>query len=611
MRLLPLLLAAASLPAQIQLPEGLRQTLPIEPEGSYFGDAVRFADCPEDKDNPLGLCGNTLFGGYAMYLSQLRGDVTVTFYPPVRGRARFDIEFPSPLSGADVVMTAPQFYRFPVRGTAISTSNTVTTGEVDLRTGEISNLVLNLGIRNSFLEAVGRLNPNLRAGTITFPYVNGTAIGKFENRPDGLLDLTLFASTFVPTGNLLGGEKVRMPLPGAPAGGDPVGFEAPGSSLRPRLRLTTRASQDPPCAPACPELPLNTTVEFAAMGYHTSLGDAFHLDIPDLGGDAVGRSHLSGRFEMQFGSRYGDVVPVSIWALPPGALLAEPPPSPLPGFGISLLGHDERLVFPNFTYEPKEVALSSDPFDTSIGIVDLRTGRFLGDLVYRGFPAQDLLFTILALNGGRVPPDSFRWRGPARFERAPNGGTYFRMNADVFLDFSTFIFPEPDYNPARGWRAGPEGELNPFLNFEAYRPGGTPASVRSGQYTGLRSSFGDTVSLGFSIPCAGDGPASFEYTNGASAARGGTFRMETLGYVNCFNSRQSTLPAGSYDTISFTGFGTWSKDDEVHLATVQVSEAEGQFYWSVQVDGGLLSNANNKPPQEGQFVGNSVGPPPP
>lgn len=611
MRTVALLFVAASLSAQIRLPAELRQTLSIEPEGSYFGDGVRFADCPQDQDNPLGLCGNTLFGGYAMYLSQLQGDVTVRFDPPARDRARFEIEFPAPLRGRDVIMTAPQFYRFPVRNTVVSTSVRLTTGEVDLRSGEISNLVLNLDINNSFLEAVARLNPNLRAGTIAFPYVNGTAIGKFENRPDGLLDLTIFASTFVPTGNLLGGEKVRMPLPGVSANGDPLGFEAPGSSLRPRLRLSTKRPTDPPCEAACPEIPHNTTVEFSAMGYHTSLGDAFRLDISELGGDAVGRSHLAGRFEIQFGDRYGDVAPVSVWALPPGALLAEPPPSPLPGFGISLLGHNERLIFPNFTYEPKDVALSSDPFDTAIGILDLRTGRFLGDFVYRGFPAQDLLFTILALNGGRVPPDSFRWRGPARFERAPHGGTYFRMNADVFLNFGTFIFPEPDYNPARGWRAGPEGELNPFLNFEAYRAGDAPTGVRSGQYSGLRSSFGDTVALHFSIPCSGEGPASFEYTNAANAARGGTFRLETLAYVSCFNSRQSTLPPGACDTVSFTGFGTWSKDDEVHLATVQVSEAEGQFYWSVQIDGGLLSNANNKPPEEGQFVGNSVGPPPP
>ncbi|MEZ5400222.1 MAG: hypothetical protein R2729_11180 [Bryobacteraceae bacterium] len=605
------LVLTATVAAQIKLPPGLTQTLPVAPAGSYFGDAVRFADCPLDKDNPLGVCGNTLFGGYGMYLSQLTGDVRVRFFEPVRGVAHFEIEFPSGLRGSEATMAAPLHYRYPVSATTVSSSIAITKGDVDMNTGEIKNLVMNLDIRNSFVEATVALNPNFRAGAIVFPYVEGTAIGKFENREDGLLDLTLFASTFVPMNNQIDGERVRMPYPGRAADGSYLGFEAPGSSLRPRLRLTTKASADVECGSQCPEIPLNTVRELSGMPFRSSLGDAFELDIPELGGGAVGRAHLQGRVEVQFGERYGDVVPVAFWALLPGAMLAEPPPSPLAGFTPNMLGHDERVRFPNFTYQPKNVALASDPFDTSVGILDLRTGRLLSDFVYRGVPAQDLFFTIFELNAGRIPGDTFRWRGPAKFERGQDGGLTFTFSGDVFLDFSTFLFPEPDYNPARVWRAGPQAVLNPFLNLQGHLPGPTPGGQMNGGFTGATSSFGDTISISYSIPCTGEGVSRFEFTNGANATRGGTFRMQNLAFVSCFNSRRSTLAAGSFDSINFTGYGTWSKDDEIHLATVHVSQAEGESYWSVQIDGGLVSNANNKPPQDGQFVGNSVGPPPP
>jgi hypothetical protein len=59
----------------------------------------------------------------------------------------------------------------------------------------------------------------------------------------------------------------------------------------------------------------------------------------------------------------------------------------------------------------------------------------------------------------------------------------------------------------------------------------------------------------------------------------------------------ATQPHGSYDTVTFTGYGSWSKDadDGLHLATVQVSVAPDAPYVSIQIDGGTLSNVNLKP----------------
>jgi len=73
--------------------------------------------------------------------------------------------------------------------------------------------------------------------------------------------------------------------------------------------------------------------------------------------------------------------------------------------------------------------------------------------------------------------------------------------------------------------------------------------------------------------------------------------MTSLANVHCTNSRSSQLSPGDYDTVSFSGFGSWSKDKEngLHLATVQISTSKDFPYVSVMIDGGLTSNANTKP----------------
>ena len=47
------------LPEPLRLPAGLTETLPLDKTGSYFGDAIRVVDCPDDPpDRPFGLCSN-------------------------------------------------------------------------------------------------------------------------------------------------------------------------------------------------------------------------------------------------------------------------------------------------------------------------------------------------------------------------------------------------------------------------------------------------------------------------------------------------------------------------------------------------------------------------
>jgi hypothetical protein len=325
------------------------------------------------------------------------------------------------------------------------------------------------------------------------------------------------------------------------------------------------------------------------------MGDRFtHLNIEELGGPATGWSHLSGKLYVQFGDRYGDLVPVAFKAIVPDGVLVEPPPSPLPGFGINMLGVDGRVKFPNYTYVATDRIWTDDPFDFAVGVFNVRTGESVGDMVYRGLPIQTLFTIIQQLNAGRIPTETFRYQGPALFERGPNGSLLFRYNSEVFLDFSTFLWPTPDYNPARGFRAPQGSQLDPFLKFQATTGGANAVVVKSGQINET-SSFGDQVNLQYSIPCdISNKSFSFQYTNGSSEPRGGTFQMDTLSSVTCTNPRGSTAAAGDADIVTFSGFGTWSKDDDRHLATVQISTAPDSKFFIVQIDGGLLSNADTK-----------------
>jgi hypothetical protein len=202
---------------------------------------------------------------------------------------------------------------------------------------------------------------------------------------------------------------------------------------------------------------------------------------------------------------------------------------------------------------------------------------------------------------GRIPPASFPYRGPARFEKGPNGGTVFHFDGDFFLPFAGFTFPSPDFVPAHAFVAGDDSELNPVLRFEAIHtasPGASGPGVEVGSRTNVLAGTGERFSYSYSIACNDPGQGgSFEYTN---AAEGGTFRMESLASVHCLNSADSVLPPGDFDTITFSGFGTWSEDDELHLATVQILTALGKEYVTIQVDGGFLSNVDTPPVEEPQ-----------
>jgi len=609
------------LPEKLKLPPGLEQTLPLNKTASFFGDTLRGVDCPEAKDLPYGTCGNLLFGGLVMTDSHLNGTIKIRFYPPVNDVAHFEV-IHGTLHGDEGVLVSPQGYELPVLNPqVIDAPLFLSNGDLDLRTGGVYNLKYFLLLRNSAIDILLDVNPKVDRPVVSFPGIRGSVWARFEQRPDGLLDYTMRGSTFLALGRDSLGEIIRFPLPFC----NPLhcaSVPARGTSLHPHLYLSTKEPEGPECAPNCPDIPVNTIREFTVFTPSSSFGDDFDLHIPQLGGPTTGRSHLMGRLQIQFGARSGDTVSFVIQSLVPEGLLANPPEGPFgPGFVPSLLGQEEFLRFPLLTYRLKAVALVDEPFDLIHGAVNLKTGRVIGEMPYPSFFAQDLATALFEQNDGRISPDAFPVKVLKKlpsepqntyglFEKGVNGQLVFRFSGEHKRSFFTYRFPSPDLLKGNSFLAlSPFSTLDLFLRIQAVQTVDTPRVRLSGGQTNVVSSVGDLFSYSFSIPCNPAGQAaSFLYTNFNAGSFGGIFQMKRLAAVHCFNSRTSQRPPGDYDTVSFSGFGTWSKDEPdspPRFATVQVSLSPEFPYVGILVfqepdekDNPIQSSANTKPAEK-------------
>ena len=256
-------------------------------------------------------------------------------------------------------------------------------------------------------------------------------------------------------------------------------------------------------------------------------------------------------------------------------------------------GYDELLRFPQRTYSLDDLAILDDPFDISVGALHLKTGKVIFNLLHRGFINQDLIFALLRVEP-RTPKDSFFFRGPAWFEKGPSGQSVFRYKGEVFVPYpGGFAFPQP--NLATGFTVLRNSRLDPFLWLRAIQDGDAAQFVKQGSDRDVLASTGDRFSYSYRIP--GDPTqhqASFEYENHTQE---GTFRLHSLAWVGFSNSLSSQSQPGEYDTVTFTGFGIWSKDgaESIQQAAVQISTSPQSPYVGIQIDSGDVSNVNTKP----------------
>jgi hypothetical protein len=590
---------------RLQLPSGMEQVLPLSKAASYFGDSIRAVNCRDPREAQFGSCRGTLFGGFAMTDSHLSGFVRLTFTPPVNNVTHFEATHGEGLVGDDGILAAPLFFKLPVLQNRVQdVPGLVSGGDLNLDTGEVSNLTYYVSFSNTALLALSRVNPNLPAQPIVFsslpstPTRYGSAWAAFEQRPDGLLDYTFYGSAFLPLGAELQGDPVKFPLPIVSPTLEFASVPARGTALHPHLSISTKEPEV--SAPdACLDIPFNTVQELTLFTHNSSFGDKFDLNAEAvLGGDATGRSHVLGRALIQFGERAGNSVPVAVSLLNAGGVMAEMAPSPITQDFPGRLypgphGFDEFLRFPLRTFSLDDLMIIDDPFDISVGALDLRSGRFLNDLLHRGFISQDLFFALLRVEP-RIPPSSFFFRGPAMLERGGGGQLIFRFAGQVHLPYAEgWLFPNP--NLSTGFVVGPDSSLDPFLWVHAIQDGDSPHVFKQGGKRGVTASTGEVFSYSYKIPSDPTRhEASFEYENHTQQ---GKFEMHSLAWVGFSNSGGAGHKSSEYDTVTFTCFGVWSKDgsDTVQQATVQVSTAPKRPYVGIQVDLGNVSSVNTKP----------------
>ncbi|MCP3963338.1 MAG: hypothetical protein GY719_36330 [bacterium] len=598
------------------LPEGLEQTLELNKEGSYFGDALRACDLPDEKPFINGLPtfgggGNTFFGGLAMTDSHVAGKVRIRFTEPKDGVTHFEITHPGGLVGDDGVLAAPKFFKLPAQNNlVVDVPGIISSGDLELETGYVTNFRYNVIFINTQIYTLFNVNPGLPPGPLPQifpgPPNSGSTWARFDQREDGKLDITMAANLWLPLGKEgSDGKPIRFPLPFGNPNLECASIVARGTSLHPHIHLTTKEPPGQDLGEDAPEIPVNTVKEFATFVHNNNFGDVFGLHIDELGGEGVGRSHLMGRLRFQFGPRCGDSVPFQVSFLPPGGLLSEDPvPLPYlpPGTARGMIGFNEQLKYPSgVVYNQTLLSSSMDPMNLPLGVVDLKTGRVRGEFLNRSFVVQALFVNLSAIEPC-TPGDSFNYQGPARFETGPGGELVFSSNGEVFIPYPKgFKFPSPSKDGRPPYLVVRESRLDPFLRLQAMHGGLPPTGVLHSGSNGKKpavirntSSIGEDFSYAFRVPAdpAQADDAFFEYTNDKDE---GTFKLTRLSWIRASNSPGSTAPDGEADTITFGGFGSWSKDRDLHQVSVHISTAEDQPYVGIQVDGGTTSNVNTKP----------------
>ncbi len=595
----------------LQLPPGLEQVLPLNSSTSYFGDGISALNVRDPRYARFGSTANYIFGGLAMVDSHLNGSLRIKFTTPVNGISHFEIYFMGGFTGDDAVLVAPQFFRMAFQQNRVDEApGLISSGDLNLQTGEVFNLTVYAQYSSTALFALVGANPAFPKGPITFrnpppsncppptpeqQQIYASAWAEFEQRPDGNLDFTFYGSMFVPLGPGAG-----WPLNFVSADGHHATIPASGTVMHPHLQLSTR----PPQASGSDfseQIPFNTIQEFTLFTHNSAFGDAFHLNVPHLGGPAKGRSHLLGRLQIQFGPRTGNSVPIAVSSVPPGGVLSPLSESPITASFPSLLspgpqGFNENLRFPMRTYPLDDLSILDDPFDISVGALDLTSGRLLNQLLHRAFISQDLIFALLRVEPC-TPQSSFFFRGPAMMVRGSGDQTVFRFQGIVHIPYPAgFKFPHPDFST--GFNVGPDSALDPFLWFHAIRNGSGTGMVAEGGDSGVRSSTGDIFSFRYRVSGA---PAEmapfFEYENHSQE---GSFRLHSLAWIDFSNSGTSAGSEGRYDTVTFAGFGIWSKDGvrSLQQAAVQISTSKEKPYIGIQIASGDISNVNTKPVNE-------------
>jgi hypothetical protein len=205
----------------------------------------------------------------------------------------------------------------------MDSTSVVCSGDVNLVTGEVTNLNYALFLLNSAILALAAVNPALPKDAVPLPGQFGRAWARFDPRPDGLLDYTCYVCSFIPLSVLK--TPIRFPLPFTGPSGSVASIPADGTALHPHFCLSTRALQ-PALGWTGGPVPTNTLQ---------------HIENAD------------GRWQIQFGEDFGGAVSFAVRPLPPTAA---------PRSRVTPVPTDP---------------MTDDRFNLPVGVIDTATGAFM------------------------------------------------------------------------------------------------------------------------------------------------------------------------------------------------------------------------------------------
>ena len=283
----------------LRLPPGMNQVLPLETNASYYGDALRPVHTTIAAEQEYGISGRLLFKGFALLDSHLHGRVRIKFYPPVNNITHFEVTHPGGgLSADEGLLSAPLFFKLAaVDHKVMDSTAEISAGDLNLITGEVTDLRYTLFFLNSAILALAAVNPALPKDPLAFPGQWGRTWARFDQRSDGLLDYTCYGTSFVPLSVLR--TPIRFPLPFTSPSGSVASIGGDGTALHPHFHMSTKP------------IASRRTTSVGARSQTTRRVQT-----------------VNGRWQVQFGEQFGGMVSIAVQTLPPAGIYPAPAAAP-------------------------------------------------------------------------------------------------------------------------------------------------------------------------------------------------------------------------------------------------------------------------------------------
>lgn len=452
--------------------------LEIDPVHSYIGDCVHICDQPnspqiDSRLPPFSDPKVHMFGSNAIVMSQISGTLQVIFDSEAHeDGALLGCEFRMvrPIKVTDSALVGQEYFLAAKKG-KLTSSPFASKAQLELATGRLFDLNLNLDFTNSAIEAVLARNKYLPRLPLFFPGVgySGHAIGHFTaNESD--VDLDLHCSQYLPLDEHRNRQHIRLPDRASHDTPD-ASVLARNSALHPVLRVsaTSYTKQSHPALTA--EVigqPSHRTHTLELIPRLSRFGDRFELKGYKYGQIATGFSPLMGQVLVQtteldenssnLGFEVSALEPHRSFSRRLAGVIPYLPPFTRPG----LIGMKGEVDFPRQSLSQRDLGLLFDSQKLTVGKLNRRDNLSVGQVVLRAYFYLDLLKAVMSVEP-RTPTDSFAFVSDVEFTEEEAGARL------TLCGKSHIPYPEGYFFPTKFGRSriGAGSYLEPFVSISA------------------------------------------------------------------------------------------------------------------------------------------------